>query len=258
VVPSEKRVLFEWNAKFDLAADSMESAGTMGRIDPQQERARLAARYAAMTDLELQKLGRNPAALTEWARSAFLEELEKRGFVWVPEAQMAKPIAEGEILNLLEVCMNRNEAGLVRDFLAQKGMKAYLLEESSGDHEPSSGRKETRLLVRAKDLVAARQQLGEWQKLELPAPEEERGIDPKDRPVVLRRYRDMPAAFVAKSVLDNAGIECFLQDDNVVRMDWLWSNAMGGIKLWVREKDARDAEELLSLGPATQTSGEEQ
>ena len=107
-------------------------------------------------------------------------------------------------------------------------------------------------------MVAARQQLEEWQKLELPAPDEERGFDPKDRPVVLRRYRDMPTGFVAKSVLDNAGIECFLQDDNVVRMDWLCSNAMGGIKLWVREKDTKDAEELLSLGPASQTSGEEQ
>jgi hypothetical protein len=118
----------------------------MGRIDPEQERARLAARYAAMTDLELQKVGRDPAALTEWARSAFLKELKKRGLVWAPEAQIAKPIAEGEILNLLEVSKNRNEAGLVRDFLAQKGMKAYLLEESSGDNEPSSsaGRKETR------------------------------------------------------------------------------------------------------------------
>ena len=62
--------------------------------------------------------------------------------------------------------------------------------------------------------------------------------DPGNRPVVLRRYRDMPAAFVEKSVLDAVGIGCFLQDDNVVRMDWLWSNAMGGIKLMVREKDA--------------------
>lgn len=59
----------------------------------------------------------------------------------------------------------------------------------------------------------------------------------------------MPQAFVEKSVLDDAGIECFLQDDNVVRMDWLWSNAMGGIKLLVREKDAEEALKLLSQSP---------
>ena len=73
--------------------------------------------------------------------------------------------------------------------------------------------------------------------------------DPGNRPVVLRRYRDMPAAFVEKSVLDAAGIGCFLQDDNVVRMDWLWSNAMGGIKLMVREKDAERGGRLLHQEP---------
>jgi len=66
----------------------------------------------------------------------------------------------------------------------------------------------------------------------------------------------MPGAFVAKSILDAAGIECYLQDDNVVRMDWLWSNAMGGIKLIVREKDAEEAEKVLSQGPLLeQTEG---
>lgn len=65
------------------------------------------------------------------------------------------------------------------------------------------------------------------------------------RPFVLRRYRDMPQAFVAKGLLDSAGIECFLQDDNVIRLDWLWSNAMGGIKLLVRQKDAEQAAQLL-------------
>jgi len=34
-----------------------------------------------------------------------------------------------------------------------------------------------------------------------------------------------------------------------VRMDWLWSNALGGIKLIVREKDAAEAERILSPRP---------
>jgi hypothetical protein len=41
----------------------------------------------------------------------------------------------------------------------------------------------------------------------------------------------------------------FLQYDNLVRMDWLWSNAMGGIKLLVRQKEAEEAEHLLSQAP---------
>ena len=63
----------------------------------------------------------------------------------------------------------------------------------------------------------------------------------------------MPQAFVEKSVLEDAGIQCFLDDENVVRMDWLWSNAMGGIKLVVRKKDAEEAERLLSESPADET-----
>lgn len=92
-----------------------------------------------------------------------------------------------------------------------------------------------------------------WAGEDMPLPSQmeqrETVEDPGNRPVVLRRYRDMPQAFVEKSVLDDAGIECFLQDDNVVRMDWLWSNAMGGIKLLVREKDAEEALKLLSQSP---------
>jgi len=61
---------------------------------------------------------------------------------------------------------------------------------------------------------------------------------------VLRRYRSMPAALVEKSVLDAAGIECFLQDDKLARMDWL-GNAIDWIKLYVRESEAEEAEEIL-------------
>jgi hypothetical protein len=64
-------------------------------------------------------------------------------------------------------------------------------------------------------------------------------------PVIVGRYRDLPSATVAKSVLDSAGIESFLADDNFVRLDWLMSNALGGIKLLVRGEDAGGAKKLL-------------
>jgi hypothetical protein len=63
--------------------------------------------------------------------------------------------------------------------------------------------------------------------------------------VALRRFRDLPGALVAKGLLDSAGIKCFLSDENTVRMDWLWSNALGGVRLWVREDDVAQAVELL-------------
>jgi hypothetical protein len=60
------------------------------------------------------------------------------------------------------------------------------------------------------------------------------------------QYRDMAEAFVARAVLDQAGIECFLRDENTVRTDWLLSNAIGGMRLQVAAKDQAAAEELLS------------
>lgn len=65
------------------------------------------------------------------------------------------------------------------------------------------------------------------------------------RPVMIRRYRDLPEASIAKSILDSAGIESFLLDDNIVRLDWFYSNLVGGIKLMVREEDAETARKVL-------------
>jgi hypothetical protein len=64
-------------------------------------------------------------------------------------------------------------------------------------------------------------------------------------PEVLRVYRDMPEALTDRMVLEAAGIECYLFDENMVRLDWLWSNLLGGVKLVVRKQDAEEAERLL-------------
>ena len=63
--------------------------------------------------------------------------------------------------------------------------------------------------------------------------------------VTIRQFRDLPEALLAKGSLESAGIECFLADDNLVRLDWFISNFIGGIKLNVRVQDAGNAEKLL-------------
>jgi Putative prokaryotic signal transducing protein len=68
------------------------------------------------------------------------------------------------------------------------------------------------------------------------------------KPVMIRRYRDLPDATIAKSVLESAGIDCLLADDNLVRLDWFYSNLIGGIKLLVPEKDVEAATNLLDEG----------
>jgi hypothetical protein len=58
-------------------------------------------------------------------------------------------------------------------------------------------------------------------------------------------FRDLPEAMLAKGILESAGIECSLADDNIVRMDWFYSNAVGGIKLQVAPADIEAANEVL-------------
>jgi hypothetical protein len=63
--------------------------------------------------------------------------------------------------------------------------------------------------------------------------------------VTIRHFRDLPEAILARGVLQSAGIEGFLADDNIVRMDWFISNLVGGIKLKVRREDLEAANEVL-------------
>ena len=63
--------------------------------------------------------------------------------------------------------------------------------------------------------------------------------------VTIRQFRDLPEALLAKGSLESAGIECFLADENLVRLDWFISNFIGGIKLNVRAADAANAQKLL-------------
>ena len=64
--------------------------------------------------------------------------------------------------------------------------------------------------------------------------------------VTIRDFRDLPEALLAKGRLDAAGIECYLADDNMVRMQWFISNGLGGIKLLVRKEDTEEALAVLS------------
>lgn len=66
------------------------------------------------------------------------------------------------------------------------------------------------------------------------------------RMVTVRCFRDLPEALLAKTCLDSAGIESLLIDDNTVRLDWFWSNAISNVKVKVDPADAEAANELLS------------
>jgi Putative prokaryotic signal transducing protein len=67
--------------------------------------------------------------------------------------------------------------------------------------------------------------------------------------VTIARYRDLPEAWIAKGKLESAGVPCFLADDNIVRMNWMRSNAFGGVRLRVGDRFAAAASALLNQAP---------
>ena len=82
--------------------------------------------------------------------------------------------------------------------------------------------------------------------LEPPLIEEDDPLPAHQELVTVAKYRDLSEAIVARSVLESAGLACFLQDENTIRMEWAWSNLLGGLRLQVAEEDVEAATDLLS------------
>ena len=64
--------------------------------------------------------------------------------------------------------------------------------------------------------------------------------------ITIRIFYNIPEALFAKGCLESSGIECYLMDDNMVRLDWFAVNVIGGIKLKVSPKDQDTALSLLN------------
>ncbi len=78
------------------------------------------------------------------------------------------------------------------------------------------------------------------------------------RLVTVRRYRDLAEAYVGRSLLESACIPAWIADENLVRMDWFYSNLVGGMRLQVDERDEAAAREILEeRAPETITYAEE-
>jgi hypothetical protein len=60
--------------------------------------------------------------------------------------------------------------------------------------------------------------------------------------VTIRQFGTMSEALLAKGCLESAGIECFLADTNVTRLEWPISR---GMRLQVSPADAETATDIL-------------
>jgi hypothetical protein len=149
----------------------------MAKIDPEQERRRLAEFYAQQTDGELESVARQSGELTEIAREALRAELRMRG------------LYVGSLENVTV---------------------------------PDDGEQEFRNLVTIRTF---------WNPLE---------------------------ADLAKGVLEAANIESFLFDENIIRQNFFYASALGGVRLRVDAANVEEANRILeeqTNGPPLEDSG---
>lgn len=64
--------------------------------------------------------------------------------------------------------------------------------------------------------------------------------------IVVARYSFPHEAHIAKASLESAGIESYIADEHTVNTQWLYSNAIGGVRLMVAERDAEQALQILN------------
>src|SRR5687768_1591628 len=63
---------------------------------------------------------------------------------------------------------------------------------------------------------------------------------------VIARFTSLGEAESARSALEAAGIGVVLGDENTVSMNWMYSQAIGGVKLLVHDEDRDQALAILA------------
>ena len=63
--------------------------------------------------------------------------------------------------------------------------------------------------------------------------------------VTVQNCLSLPEAQILKSLLEGSGVPTFLPDEYTVQNDWMLTNAIGGVRVQVRDEDAARAREIL-------------
>lgn len=64
--------------------------------------------------------------------------------------------------------------------------------------------------------------------------------------IVVQSFSFPYEAQIAKTQLEAAGIPARIENEHTINMDWLYSNALGGVRLLVLEGDSEEARTLLA------------
>ncbi|MGM0952606.1 MAG: DUF2007 domain-containing protein [Pseudomonadota bacterium] len=75
--------------------------------------------------------------------------------------------------------------------------------------------------------------------------------------VTISRYSMPYEAHIARSRLDAEGIPAFVADEHTINMQWMYSNALGGVRLQVPEPYVEAAIEVLAEDREQDLTGQE-
>jgi hypothetical protein len=76
-------------------------------------------------------------------------------------------------------------------------------------------------------------------------PESDKHEPSRNMLTVVARFREPSLAHLAKSKLESEGILAVVFDEYIVGVQWLYSDAIGGVRVLVRESDQIEARHLL-------------
>jgi tetratricopeptide (TPR) repeat protein len=151
---------------------------------------------------------------------------------------------QGEYGYALEWCERAIEG--LRAYLADAyNLRGVLLEELGRDEEAMESYR------RAREMQPGMAEAAD----NLTALEKEMGI--RHNLVTVAGFSQAPEAYVAKGLLEAEGIWAFVADEYTVTANWLYSRALQGVKLQVRESDLEAARRILGLEEEAEVPEEE-
>ena len=63
--------------------------------------------------------------------------------------------------------------------------------------------------------------------------------------VTIASFSTAEEAYLFRSRLEASGIEAFVQDEHMIQMNWLYSNAIGGVRVQVFDQQGEEARDIL-------------
>jgi len=69
--------------------------------------------------------------------------------------------------------------------------------------------------------------------------------------ITIATFSKVEEAHLLRMRLEDAGVSAYLRDENTIQIDWLYSNALGGVRVDVADEDVDAAKAVLDRASQT-------